>query len=268
VKISDDRGLGKQIKRLLPQRIFRALTIVFNLLTWPLPLKLKYGLGQHLRKRKAPYCWLMPGDTVVQVGCARDILLTGRSRAIHFAMRVPRGRVILVEADAANCGALRDVLERLGIHNVSVVELGAWEHRTTLAFLSSRNHPAANVLVEAKEIDEDLVRRRKYETHLITVDSLDNILTREDCGTPALVSITTNGAELQILRGMKRTLADARPVISLASTGPGFNETMQSLGYEYIARDDRGYCFRPVVEQRGALPLAAARQVAALKKAS
>ncbi len=243
MQVKDDRGAGKQVKRFLPQSVFRACTVVYNSMMRLVPFRWKYAVGAWLRYKRAPYRFLKPSDTVVQVGCARDILHAGRSRAIYFARFVPQGRVILIEADAASCEAARRIVRQKRLENIDVVECGAWHSPTTLAFLSSPHHPAANLLVDAKELSPELVRKRGYEKRLIRVDSIDNILTRLGTTEPALVSITTNGAELQILEGMRQTIARGCTYISLASTGEGFHQHMNRLGYEYIARDDRGYCF-------------------------
>ena len=244
MSVPDDRGLGKQLKRILPPGLFRLLTVVFNSATRFVPFHLKYAVVGRYRRRSAPYRFLNPTDTVVQVGSARDILCTGRSRSIHFSRMVPEGRVIVVEADASNCEALRRVIRRHGITNIEVVECGAWEKKTTLAFLSSPHHPASNLLADAKDVPQSLVEERRYQQHLIEVNTIDDILRDFGADIPAMISITTNGAELKILQGMQQTIAGGCPYITLASTGEGFHENMAQLGYQYVARDDRGYCFR------------------------
>jgi FkbM family methyltransferase len=244
MKTRDERGLGKQIKRILPSGMFRLATVAFNHSMRIVPYRVKYGIGGALRRHHAPYRLLSDNDIVVQVGSARDVVFAGRSRAIHLARAVPRGRVIVIEADAANCDALRRVIEKNGISNISVVGCGAWDSRATLEFLSSANHPAANLVAEVKQLPESVRSKRKYNSQLIEVDTIDSILERLNVGTPKLVSITTNGSEMRILRGMRDIIGNGCEYISLASTGDGFIEEMAALGYEYIVRDDRGYCFQ------------------------
>lgn len=242
--VKDQRGLGKQIKRIMPTPVFRALTVIFNKSMRLLPFRLKYALFGRIKTRRAPYSLLNRTDTVVQIGSARDILHTGRSRAVLFSLSVPEGRVVAIEADSESCRELERVVRRYGLGNITPVNLGVWNERGELAFRSSANHPAANVLVDVKELEEDVVRQRRYEEATIPVDTLDEILAEQGAGVPRLVSITTNGAELQILEGMSKTIQEGCEYISLASTGPGFHEHMSELGYEYVFRDDRGYCFR------------------------
>ena len=241
---SDERGAGKRLKRRVPPSLFRIGTKGYNrLMSW-VPYEWKYGVGSRLRRSKAPYRFLVGDETVVQVGSARDILAAGRSRAIHFARLVPRGRVIVIEADPRNCAALRDFTSRHGVENVEVVESGAWNEEGVMVFLSSPSHPAANVLSGVKAIDDRTLDDRKYEEVHIQADTLDRILSKLGSPVPRVVSITTNGAEMEILEGMKDTIAGGCEYVSLASTSPDLVARMSALGFEYIASDDRGYCFR------------------------
>ncbi|WP_417736885.1 FkbM family methyltransferase [Rosistilla oblonga] len=243
MQVHDDRDFGKQAKRFLPAPVFRVFTVMFNCLTSLIPFRVKYAIGARFGKRRAPYRFLKPTDTVVQVGSARDILHTGRSRPILLSRMVPAGRVIVIEADKKNSTELKRVISRNGIQNIDVVECGVWDSKSTLTFLSSDRHPAANLLVEAKEIRDDQSEQRGYTKHLVEVDTIDNILEENGATHPTLVSITINGAELTAVRGVVRTIDRCAPYICLASTGPGFEEAMAELGYKYIARDDRGYCY-------------------------
>lgn len=244
-RVADRRGLGKQLKRVLPAGLFRLVTRLFNTAAGALPFAWKYALGGALRRGKPPYSLLGDDDVVIQVGAPRDLLAAGRSRAIHFARLVPRGRVLVVEPDPDNLAALAEAAQRTGLAERLVIEpCGAWRDAGELVFLSHPGHPAANVLEEVLDLDEAELRRRGFERIRVPVARLDEIWERSGLAPPRLVSITTNGAELAILEGMPRLLAGDCPYISLASTGPGYHERMAALGYEYIVRDDRGYLFR------------------------
>lgn len=244
-RVADRRGLGKQLKRVLPAGLFRQLTRLFNAVTGAIPDAWKYAAGGALRRGKPPYSLLRDDDVVIQVGAPRDLLAAGRSRAIHFARLVPRGRVLVVEPDPANLEALGRVAERTGLAPRLVIESrGAWRKAGELVFLSHPAHPAANVLEDVLGLDEAELLRRGFERIRVSVATLDEIWQRAGLAPPRLVSITTNGAELAILEGMPRLLAGGCPYVSLASTGPGYHERMSELGYEYIVRDDRGYLFR------------------------
>lgn len=246
----DERGFGKHVKRVLPRGLFRPLTVLFNKTLALLPYGPKYALGTRLRRDKTPYNLIESGDVVVQVGAPRDTLLAGRSRAVYFARLVGEGRVVVVEPDPDNVATLRRFVERAGLGSqMSIHACGAWSETTELTFLSSPSHPAANVLEGVQEISEEVRAARHYREVTVPVRALDEILDEENVAVPKLVSITTNGAELEILDGMRRTIGRGCPYISLASTGEGYLESMTERGYEYFARDDRGYCFRRRTER-------------------
>ena len=60
------------------------------------------------------------------------------------------------------------------------------------------------------------------------------------------MSITTNWAELEILKGMKKTIDKGLEYICLAFGNPGtdYVKLMGGLGYLLFAYDDRGMTFR------------------------
>ena len=244
MRVSDQRGLGKQLKRILPQPVFRGLTVAYNKAMAEVPAGPKYNIGLWFRARKAPYSYIQSGDWVVQVGAPRDILGAGRSRAIYFAKLVGSGKVLVVEPDPENVAALRAFLRAEAMEDRVIVEpCGAWDKKTDLTFLSSPHHPAANVLEGVEDISEEDMRNRGYERVKVSVDSLDNIADKHGIAKIKLVSITTNGAERQIVAGMEKLLQTGVPWVSLASTGPDYIPFMKSHGYRYAIRDDRGYLF-------------------------
>lgn len=246
--ISDQRGIAKQIKRILPTSVFRLLTVIYNDVMSVIPFNIKYGFAGLLRKNKYPYCVIEDGDIVVQIGAPRDTLVAGRSRAIHFARMVGSGKVIVLEPDPENYKALKDFVECYGLsERVKLFQVGAWNEKTELVFLSSHTHPAANVVIDVKDISPEIEASRGYKKIKICVDTVDNILREAKLKLPRLISITTNGAERHIIDGMKKSLAQGVDYVSLASTQPNlidfFLFSQRANMYEYVARDDRGYCF-------------------------
>lgn len=250
----DHRGFGKRIKYLLSENkfaagsdLFRLLTRMFNGALSLLPYGLKYGIGTALRLKKYPYSILRADDFVIQLGAPRDTLAAGRSRAAHFARIAREGTVVVIEPDPANCVVFKEFIKRHRLDgHVRLMEVGAWNGQGELEFLSSDTHPAANVLASAKDIGAETMKKRGYREIRVPVDTLGNILKSNGIhGTPRLISITTNGAERQILEGMAELLKTSEvPYVSLALTGGGYPELMQSLGYELLAFDDRGYTFK------------------------
>lgn len=244
--VDHHRGLAKAIKFAVPSWLFRFLRPLLNRLASIFPYSAKYGLANRLKRRKYPYCLLGESDTVIQVGAPRDLLLAGRSRAVHFAQIVRNGRVVVVEPDPDNCAALKSLIrDRKLSDRVTLVEMGAWSELGELEFLTSPDHPAANVLRSAKNIDSTLMRERNYSVIRVPVSRLDDIVAELGIRPEEikLVSITVNGAEPQILQGMDTLISGGLQSIALAETAEGYPEMMEKLGYRTVAIDDRGFTF-------------------------
>ena len=199
--VKNDLSTGKKLKYLLPEPVFRPLSVFFNALMKLVPTGIKYQLNRSRRRRKYPYNLLTDGDLAVQVGAPRDILWAGRSRAVHLAMATEHGRVLICEPDPENCKAMRRFLKDNGLEDrVILAPFGAWRSSGELTFLSSPNHPAANVLLDVGEaIPANLRKKRLYQELKVPVRTLDELLEEYDLPMPKLVSITTNGAEIQIV---------------------------------------------------------------------
>ncbi len=241
--ISDERGIGRRVRYMLPPKLGRVATRLFNMTMNLVPFRFKYRLGSSFRRKLAPYRFLQPTDTVVQIGSARDILYSGRSRAIHLSMFVPQGRVIVIEADKYNCDALQGVIDKYQLHNITLIRSGAWNKKTTLEFLSNPDHPASNLVRDAHEVLETPVDFANYTRYAIEVDTVDNILRRLGVTAPKMICITTNGSEIPILQGLTETMARGCRYINLAPTGKDYIPQVEAMGYRYIVQDDRGYFF-------------------------
>lgn len=242
--ITNERGPLYSFRRILPPGLGRVSTLIFNNTMRFVPFSIKYRwIGKSLRTNRAPYRSLQPDDTIVQVGSARDILHSGRSRAVNLAMFIPHGRLVVIEADTENQKALQKYIDQYNLTNVTLVSSGAWNKKTRLEFLSNPNHPASNLIREAQEVLIDECDESIYEKYEIEVDSIDAILKRLGLGVPKLISITTNGSEPKILEGCKEAIAAGTKYISLAPTGRDYVQMTEALGYRYVAEDDRGFFF-------------------------
>jgi FkbM family methyltransferase len=243
-KVPNHRGLGKKLKRALPRRLFSAFRFAFNKSLSLVPFSIKYGIASRLRKKKFPYRVIQNGDVVIQVGAPKDTLLAGRSRAMNFLQLVGKGKVLVIEPDQTNCDALRSFSKRYVLTDRLIVcQMGAWSVAGELQFLSNPDHPATNILKVVQRAEGDAQPEAGYNSVTVSVDTLDNILAASELPKPRLISITANGAEPEILRGLAKTLTMNIPYISLAATGPGYIQLMSELNYDLVAYDDRGYTF-------------------------
>lgn len=245
-RTSNQEGFGKRVQRVLPESWFRILTRTFNSIVSLIPFSIKYGIGTALRRRKYPYRLIEEGDLVVQVGCPRDILHAGRSRTMYFCLLVGKtGKVFVVEADPANCVELKAYAIKHGIWDRIILnEIGAWSDKATLEFLSSASHPASNVLADVTDVTDEQRSQRDYESIIIPVDSVDNLLDAAGITeAPKLISFTPNAGELEIIKGMFRAIDKGLTNISTSATKTEFVDFMKTINFELKAIDDRGYFF-------------------------
>ena len=243
-----DRDLILRTKLLLPERLWRMMTKPAAAILRAMPEKQVYARGLAARRRRRPYSLIEPGDVVFQIGAPADLLAVGRSRSAYFMQLVSGGgKLVVMEPDTENCERMQAFADRNGYgDHVLIVNKGGWSEEKTLKFYESKEHPASAVLVELSEATPEEMKRRGYREIPVPVTTVDAVLAEHGLKTPKLVSITTNGAELEILNGMKRMLSDnsAETYISLAITGDRYRETMDELGFEYVCDDDRGFTFK------------------------
>jgi FkbM family methyltransferase len=244
----NDRDLILRTKLLLPKRFWRLMTKPAAAILRTLPEKQLYARGLAARRRRRPYSLIEPGDVVFQIGAPADLLAVGRSRAAYFMQLVSGGgKLVVMEPDLENCEKMQAFAERNGYaDHVIIVNKGAWSEQRTLRFYASREHPASAVMAELSKTTPEEMKRRGYREILVPVTTVNSVIAEHGLKTPKLVSITTNGAELEILRGMKEILQrDAEIFIALAAiTGGHYREKMEELDFDYVCDDDRGFTFR------------------------
>ncbi len=243
----NDRDIILSTKLLLPERLWRLMTKPAAAILRALPEKFVYARGLSSRRKRRPYSLIQPGDVVIQIGAPADLLAVGRSRSAYIMQLISGGgKLVVMEPDSENCEKMQAFADRNGYSdNVLVVNKGGWSAETTLKFYESKEHPASAVLVDLCEATPEEMKRRGYREIPVPVTTVDAVLAEHGLQTPKVVSITTNGAEIEILGGMKSMLADKTDTyISLAITGDRYRETMDELGFDYVCDDDRGFTFR------------------------
>lgn len=223
--------------------LHRLAVRIYNRVMQVVPFTVKYGLGQKLRRKSPPYCFIAPGSVVVQVGAPQDTLRAGRSRGMYFSFFAgAEGKVVIIEPDRESVQTFTKVAKKQGIHNLVFCPTAVWSEKKMLKVYINDAHPASNFTEGTKSYDAE--RLKAFRTVEIPTDTMDNILAEQGIDRADLVSITTNGAEQEILKGMQRLVATGLPYISLARTGENYVEMMAGFGYELLTHDDRGFTFR------------------------
>ncbi len=223
--------------------LHRWLVQVYNRLMRLIPFGLKYGIGKQIRKNNPPYFLVHEGSTVVQVGAPRDTLHSGRSRGMYFCLFAgTTGKVVLLEPDVDSVRDFEAVAVKNNISNFVLVPKAAWSSNRLLRVFVNDSHPASSFVEGTKSYSAE--RLQGFRAVELPADIPDNILNEKGIEKVELVSITTNGSEKEILRGLLKTIARGLPYIALARTGEQYIEMMKTLGYDLYSFDDRGFTFK------------------------
>lgn len=172
---------------------------------------------------------LRPGDVLYDVGANVGFFALAGARLVG-----PAGVVYALEPVPDNAAAIRAAAELNELPNIEVLERAAGRvagHERLL-------------LVE----DRSWSRIERYGQHARTEDALevevvaiDDLVAEGRLRPPQLVKIDVEGAELDVLAGLRETIARYRPAIvcELHGTGPAFVELMDELGYATSSLDTR-----------------------------
>lgn len=223
--------------------IHRFLVRIYNQVLAIVPFPVKYGIGARRRRSFPPYALLSPSTTAVQVGSPRDTLLAGRSRGMYFSLL--SGRAVVIEPDPASAEEFKGIAAKRGMNGVSVVNSGAWSNESTLRLYVDPAHPATSFTAgtvgkydpDSPEYDPEALAR--YQAIDVPVRPIDTILSELGITDLDVLSITTNGGEVEMLTGAAETLERTRYVCVRHGCDEGIAH-LEKLGFTFFSHDDRG----------------------------
>ena len=226
-------------------KIHRVLVKVYNAMAGVCPFGIKYGIGKKRRSNKYPYKLIKPGSTIVQIGAPCDTLKAGRSRGMYFSLfNGPTGKTVIIEPASTSEDAFTKIKNARGLKDLIFVCNGAWNEEKDLKLYIDPSHPATNFTEGT--VDYEPERLAQFEQISIPCNTVDNLLEKAGVANVDLLSMTTNGAEIEILEGMTKTLERGIEFICLAGhlhLGD-LKDLMGGYGYEEYAFDDRGVTYR------------------------
>jgi FkbM family methyltransferase len=175
-------------------------------------------------------CEVHEGATVFDIGANVGFVTLVAARLVG-----PGGRVVAFEPVPGNADAIR---ENLALNAIDWVEL----HETAVGRAGGT----------AKMIVSDVSAFSRFENINVptgargridvSVTSIDEFMSLGAAPVPDVVKIDVEGAELDVLEGMRRTIAEHRPVIlcEIHDCNVPYVELMRSLGYETVNLDEQG----------------------------
>ncbi|MBS1817288.1 MAG: FkbM family methyltransferase [Acidobacteria bacterium] len=170
-------------------------------------------LAGNVRMRTLLDRLVRPGDTIVDVGANIGAIAVHASRIVGA-----RGRVVALEPAGDNLAVLRDNLARNACDNVTVLAAAAGRRREIREFFLRGDVSAVNSLfAESCYAEVTGVTR-------VDVVPLDDVVD----GDVRLVKIDVEGAELEVIGGMSRILAQ-QAVTVIAEWHP---ELQRAAGFE------------------------------------
>ena len=165
---------------------------------------------------------LGPGSAILDVGANIGFFSLLAARLVG-----PHGRVVALEPVARNATAIRRNAELNGLGSISVIEKAA---------AASAGRGELLVVEDASwsKLADTGWHDRTSSVEPVELVAIDDLVESGEVPPPDVVKIDTEGSEVEILRGMARTLERHRPalVIELHGTHREVAELLRSVGYE------------------------------------
>lgn len=208
--------------------------------------RLCYQWAYDLYKRalEVPGYWQLQkyasrGTTVIDVGANIGFF------TLRFADWVgPRGRVIALEPDDENFQWLgHRIGKRRDTKNIHLMQAAATSFDGTVRLTRNPAHPGDHRIGESG-----------VEVQAVTIDSLSGRF-----GSPSMIKIDVQGAEMQVLAGALATIRRARPALLIEVDDKAlqsYGSSARALIRRMIEEDYRPY----ILERNSLVPLTAAMQ--------
>jgi FkbM family methyltransferase len=181
------------------------------------------------------------GQTIYDVGAFQGIL------TLFFAQQAgDRGRVIAFEPHPANYERVVENVKLNDFSNVTIRNIGLGRARGELELMA----PAEGLAGRASA-SEDI--KRAFESQgldinvfTVPVNSLDEEIADSSLPDPDFVKIDVEGLELDVLQGMKETIARYKPRLFLEIHGAGAEAKRSNAARVVGFLADRGYAMHHV----------------------
>lgn len=159
---------------------------------------------------------LMAGDVCIDVGAHAGYYSLLASRLVG-----PGGHVYALEPAARLFRALSSNLARNGCANVTALQVAAGETGgTAILHEAPGPSPLTSSLSPRMLVDPHGGRAEEFVASRVTVVTVEDVVPRELWPRVRAIKIDVEGYEVEVLRGLERLLAVARPVAVFVETSP------------------------------------------------
>src|SRR2546423_2403444 len=139
---------------------------------------------------------------------------------LFFANRVgPSGSVVVIEPNPYSCRRIEQNVALNGFGNVRIVPIGLAEHKARLDLVFPPSQPALGTAVPS--VAEQMKAEVNASVCKVEVNALDDEMLRSNLPPPHFIKIDVEGMEYPALQGMKATLREHRPRLSIEIHGIG-----------------------------------------------
>ncbi len=144
----------------------------------------------------------------------------------------PSGRVVAFEPVPENVAAIR---ENLALNGIDWAEV----HETAVADAPGRAALIISDVSAFSRLASVNVPTGARETIEVAVTSIDAFLASGAAPAPEVIKVDVEGAELEVIAGMRETLAEHRPVLlcEIHDTNSEYVALVEELGYEPVNLD-------------------------------
>jgi FkbM family methyltransferase len=152
-------------------------------------------------------------------------------------------QIIAVEADPFLVTILQD---NLGLSSlpITIIPAAIYDHTGMSEFIIAQQGRASNYIAAASGNGQAGGARSRLMVPTITLDQL-----LENFGPPTIVKIDVEGAEVEVLKGGRRLLEEARPIIYIEATPktyPECEEILSRSGYSLTKAAELNWLATPL----------------------